>query len=577
MTRAACDFILRVSTFGLVWRSMKDLKRITEAHAATEKSDNDNNNHRHDDTPSLAEEFIEIQDWEILQLWALYAFHVLYIYSGLEWVVSFLPLYYYIKLILLVITFLIPNTKFANFWFELLLVPMMQRTHEILNLDWKAMIYHEMILLPWQILDLFLLPGLMISDEEAARVLTLRHYQLEQGSIKNNHVLLVEQEEIVTTIITTTMDDTTKKDDGTVQRTNATTATAIATATATAEHEHTPHRLVLPKSPPSTTTPTATTTTTPTATTPTTTSTSKSSSFTSPIARSRVAVSSLHLQKFSRDHNVSNNTFIASRTRSKTTTTTTTTQLPPSPERQQPQELRSQQQRQMATATTNPQSKSIKKPPMVAFKQTKASILLSQSVSPRNTYSSSYYNASNDNRDKSKSPQKISLQKSTGRRIGPKPESSIFRRTSLSSHSQQQQHRQRQQSESKQSALFYDNHDDDDLISTTTTTTSRKSMGQSVRKFITGDDNIRIRDFLFDLELPSMPSPMRRPCDVDHHEDGKNGKRHGAATSPPPPPPTSTTEKKRKNLLMEQRRQNLEDWKKERKGQKAGRSKIRKD
>lgn len=670
MTRAACDLILRFSTFGLVWRSIKDLKRITEAQAkgqsfcslsfdsdSTEVNshndkdeDNDDNNDEGDDffSSSSSDACIEIHDWEILQLWALYAFHVLYIYSGLEWFVSFLPLYYYMKMIVLVITFLIPNTKFANFWFELLLVPMMQRVHELLNLDWKAIVYNEMMLLPWRILDLFLLPGLM-SDEEAKRVMALRQYQLEKVVVNNktsfptknddykkdldndrdtdNRCSTENNSKVVTFLSATVesgsneeeekkkkdkndaldeLDTKNTKDERIMQKNNQKTKNA---SNITAPHDDTEKspQNILPTSlsPPPFTTTTATSKPSSSSSPP---SSSLSTSFTSPIARSRVAVSSLHLQKFSRDHKVSKNatvtdsaataigTTIASRTRAKTQL------LPPSPEQRRQKILVNQQ-----TTVTNGPKHIVKRPPSVAFKQTKASILLSQSTSSSSSKNvkmkSNHVHLDSKNNNPSSNDihentdNMKSLRQSNNRsRSGPKPESSIFRR---------RPHHSSPKAKSNENGLWYD--DDDDLISTSTT---RKSMGNSIRKFITGDDNIRIRDFLFDLELPSMPSPMRR-SDVDNadatsanvkgsgrsggrgrrrrksssHDDDDNGtsrsndkekmngtfspkskiaKGHVGATS------------ERKNRMEERRRrQSLEEWKKERNARKAaGRSKI---
>jgi hypothetical protein len=539
MTRAACELILRVSTFGLVWRSVKDLKRITEAQAAAAAAKNEQTASSSSSINDDPGEYMELHDWEILQLWALYAFHTLYIYSGLEWFVSFVPLYYYMKMILLVITFLIPNTKFANFWFELLLVPMMQRVHEILNLDWKTLLYQEMILLPWQILDLFLLPGLM-SDQEAMRVMTLRQCQLEQ--VTAGPYIYVEKNN--------ENDDTSCTKDRShdsschqvsasltpVQATTVETATTAraAAAAAAAETTTSPTKIldnVATKDRRGSSQPSATSSSSPLS------SSLVSSSFTSPIARSRVAVSSLHLRKFSRDHHNhnSNNASIASRTRSKT-------QAPPSPERIHDTKH---------SKTTKNNNLHKRPPPSVAFKQTKASILSSNpTVSNKNT-------------------NRKSVQKSTStirrRKGGPKPESSIFRPPSLSSH--------RDDSEN-------------DLISpptaTTTTTSSttsskRKSMGKSVRKFITGDDNIRIRDFLFDLDLPSIPSPMRR-LDDQHGDDDdddpgdaadvvgakiRGGDYHLSSKSKIAKK-NHTGAREQKVWMEERRRLSLEQWKKER-------------
>jgi hypothetical protein len=322
-----------------------------------------------------------------------------------------------------------------------------------------------------------------------------------------------------------------------------------------------------------------------------------------------VAVSSLHLQKFSRDHKVSKNatvtdsaataigTTIASRTRAKTQL------LAPSPEQRRQKILVNQQ-----TTVTNGPKHIVKRPPSVAFKQTKASILLSQSTSSSSSknvkmksnhvHLDSINNNPSSNDIHENTANMKSLRQSNNRsRSGPKPESSIFRR---------RPHHSSPKAKVNDNGLWYD--DDDDLISTSTT---RKSMGNSIRKFITGDDNIRIRDFLFDLELPSMPSPMRR-SDVDNADatstnvkgSGRSGgrgrrrRRNSSSHGDDDDGTSSSNDKekmngtfspkskiakghvgatsKRKNRMEERRRrQSLEEWKKERNARKAaGRSKT---
>ena len=51
--------------------------------------------------------------------------------SGIERIVSLFPLYYYFKMILVVIT-AIPNTKFPDFWSDLFLVPVMKKCHDVM-------------------------------------------------------------------------------------------------------------------------------------------------------------------------------------------------------------------------------------------------------------------------------------------------------------------------------------------------------------------------------------------------------------------------------------------------------------
>ena len=484
MTRAACDVILRISIICLAWRTVKALKRNSRQQ---NKQSTISDTHHH----------IEI-DWEILQLWALYAFHVIYVYSSLEWIVSFLPLYHYFKMIFLIVTFLIPNTKFANFWFELALVPMMQRIHDLLNFDWRDFIQAEAVLLPWQILDLFILPGL-ISDEEAKVMMKLRQRQLEKALNSTYSFSVVETQEhreedavdssknYVDSGVDPDFDgdsDVDNNDGNSPNERMLNTATTLLSACVSPSDKS----ITSPKSPrrtrllhsiePSL----------------------QSSSLTSPIARSRVAASSLHLRKFSQDYHISktssrptpeslhrrpkSNAAVSSPFMPNNDSTGCKTRIPLA----KSQSIRS---------SLSPRKKNIlHRPPSVAFKQTKAS-LLSQT---------------------SKSPLKHSNR--------PNPETGFQR--------------------DKNSLHF----DDDDTISLS----SRRSVGNSMRKFITGDDNIRIRDFLFDLELPSIPSPKRinDADDMSVRSVKSEFYQH------------SRPRRSVRSRINEEKRKSLEEWRKER-------------
>ena len=423
MTRAACELILRISTVCLAWRTIKALKRTgTKRHGLQNNSNVDH---------------VEI-DWEILQLWALYALHVLYVSSGAEWFISFFPLYYYLKMIILLIT-AIPATKFPNFWFEIALVPMMQRAHELLNVDWKGFLEKEVVLLPWQILDLFILPGL-ISDAEAMIVKKLREEQLREAlALAAQHTFVYESnDEDVDDKPTPTTTTTTSKDS----------PRSEPSSKPSPEKSPSPsrRRVKVPPIP--------------------------LSSITLPVARSRVAASSLHLRKFSIEH------------RHSAPSTSTRTKVRPTPETASPPKRQSTNTsaRRTSKIPSGPNSgvnsgvnrrktmdktdtmqdnastnKSVRRPPMVAFKQTQASAL----------------------------SQKL---KSPVRSLKPEERISISKREKDANHLR---------------SLMQD--DDDDM----SISSRRSSVGTSVRKFITGDQNIRIRDFLFDLELPSIPSPKR--------------------------------------------------------------------
>lgn len=139
MTQFACSVILHASAIRLCWRSIK---------AANKWSASDPRR------PSLA-----FDDVEIPQLWTLLAFHT--VYAGVaERLVSWLPFYYYGKMLLLLATF-IPGTRFPNFWFTELLVPSIIQLHAALDLDWRTHLVHQLRYLPLLLVDLLFVPGIL--------------------------------------------------------------------------------------------------------------------------------------------------------------------------------------------------------------------------------------------------------------------------------------------------------------------------------------------------------------------------------------------------------------------------------
>lgn len=434
-------------------------------------------------------------DWEILQLWALYSFHIIFVSSGCEWFISFFPFYYYLKLIVLIVT-VIPSTKIPNFLFEIVLVPMMHHIHVLLNLNWKETIKEQAVLIPWILLDIFILPGL-ISDEEAAVVKSIRDEQLREA-LKQNHAPpsppVLDMDNIYIggndapvaggEDITGGADS---YDDNRMK--NATDQNVHVSVNSPDRATCMNTSMSKPQRPPI------------------------SSSFTSPIARSRVAASSMHLKKFSRDHQLSSSSSSSIVTRSKSrlqkmrgsmeenlsVSVSGDSAIDNTPAPARSGRRRAVVKQNSGTAAIIKEKKGIepsrspRRPPMVAFKHTKGSLLAQTDKSPVKSRRS----------DRSVS------------------------------------------SRSVQTCPIIDNFDDDMSFS------SRRSVGNSVRKFITGDDNIRIRDFLFDLELPSIPSPQRMTNDGD--ESSVRTTRSQASV------------RNRSTRASEERRKYLEEWRKERK------------
>ena len=138
MTQFACSVILHASAIRLCWRSIKAANKWSAS-----------------DPTSLA-----FDDVEIPQLWTLLAFHT--VYAGVaERLVSWLPFYYYGKMLLLLVTFVVPGTRFPNYWFTELLVPSIIKLHAALDLDWRTYLVHQLRYLPLLLLDLLFVPGIL--------------------------------------------------------------------------------------------------------------------------------------------------------------------------------------------------------------------------------------------------------------------------------------------------------------------------------------------------------------------------------------------------------------------------------
>jgi hypothetical protein len=115
--------------------------------------------------------------------WTLLAFHSIYVSSGIEYPLSFLvPFYYYFKLLVLGATFALPaltslnpfqkftgetsSNPFVVGWFHYMIVPGVQRMHELTDHDPKRWAIDQLTILPFLLLDFFILPGVLLSDAE---------------------------------------------------------------------------------------------------------------------------------------------------------------------------------------------------------------------------------------------------------------------------------------------------------------------------------------------------------------------------------------------------------------------------
>jgi len=128
-------------------------------------------------------------DMEILQLWALFTVHKIYVDVGIEYFASFLPFYYYLKMVIVLVT-VIPQTNFPNFWFETILVPFMMWCHECMNVNWSGVVTREIVLLPWRLLDMTVLPGILRDDIELEEVKSRRRLALNMEEKRYRPIVL---------------------------------------------------------------------------------------------------------------------------------------------------------------------------------------------------------------------------------------------------------------------------------------------------------------------------------------------------------------------------------------------------
>ncbi len=384
MTKAACNLIINITKVCLIYRSIKALKRSGTKITTTTNLKNNNDHHV---VVVQSNPTTDGNDLEILQLWSLFASLTIYNQSGIESIISmFIPLYYYFKMILILIT-VIPSTKFPNFWCEILLIPMMSKCHEMMDLDWNSIVQREMIMMPWRILDVTIMPGLLCDEETVEEVkrrrwlqMKMRHVQNVKDIMKdipnnNNHHQEVKGEESKEKVIMieNISDESNDYNDG-----NNNGNISPSSINNTSHHD---------------------------------------SSFTSPVARSRVAASSLHLRKFSRDHKNHNY----------------------SPHHHH-----------------LPARGGVSVPPMSAFQ--------------RNTILTTATTIDENNPSLDDDQEYIT----TNSLIDDDDE--------------------------------YYNNDTNNNHENNNDEKRRESLNHRIRNFITGDSNIRIRDYLFDVDLPSVPS-----------------------------------------------------------------------
>lgn len=340
----------------------------------------------------------------------------------------------------------------------------------------------EVVLLPWRVLDLTILPGVFCDDLILEEVKRKRLMQIEKaiedgryvnvGSDENDEMEEIEdidineeKDENDSGDIADCGDDDIDIDDDIHEEQDSTAMTVIDLNTNDEQNEttlkasskdgptrtHSPSKSKPPSKSPSPSKSSSKSTSTrkkrqplnrKTTTTASTTKTRRQTSLTSPVARSRVAASSLHLRKFQRDHKASSGLIretkaMALRNKKKSPS--------PSPSKQRTAGTSGGKGRTKSTGRTT--RNRTKAPPLSAFQRARVTPTMEET--------------SKTTTDPTSEQEGETVDKDTI------------------------------------NTLIDESDEGDDR---------RATLNHRLRNFITGDTNIRIRDYLFDLDLPATPS-----------------------------------------------------------------------
>jgi hypothetical protein len=191
MTQAACHFILHYSTARLSWKTIKSLRR-----SRSRLHNNNKQTLSSKDADRISNHVSQEVEFEILQGWTILALHSLIFSTGLEYTIRFIiPFYYHLKMLML-IAFTVPlswatimrsrrNDENDNdnsyglsplipFCFNNIIVPGVHRAHELMDNDPRGWILYAIAVMPLLILDYVFLPGVLMTEEERKTVRNAR-------------------------------------------------------------------------------------------------------------------------------------------------------------------------------------------------------------------------------------------------------------------------------------------------------------------------------------------------------------------------------------------------------------------
>ncbi|KAL9188473.1 hypothetical protein ACHAXT_006851 [Thalassiosira profunda] len=193
MTQAFCALLLHYSVARLSWKTIKSLRR-SRSRLQGDGTSNSNS--------------ISAVEYEVLQGWTILAFHSLYVAIGVEYFVRFfIPFYFYFKMVFLAAAFVVPSlstrshisTKHTtgmksgggdgsaglspviSYCFDFVIVPGVHKMHELVDHDPKRWILHQLAMLPFRLIDWFVLPGVLATEEEKQRAGTMGSEEISQA------------------------------------------------------------------------------------------------------------------------------------------------------------------------------------------------------------------------------------------------------------------------------------------------------------------------------------------------------------------------------------------------------------
>jgi len=148
MTQTACQIIIRIGTLRHLWKSIKSLRRLSRDDTPTATSPPPHHHHHPD----------------ILEVWSLLGLHSLYVATGIESLCHYIPLYFYVKMVGLILFFCLPSASNRNipaqFLFEKYLVKSVDQLHTFVDQNVGGVLTRQIRILPWRLADL-VVPGVL--------------------------------------------------------------------------------------------------------------------------------------------------------------------------------------------------------------------------------------------------------------------------------------------------------------------------------------------------------------------------------------------------------------------------------